>query len=507
MKRPADQKQMSLREQIVAIARVARVSFLGAPGAVIFKLVGSVISALTPIATAYFASLTTTELVAAFGGNKAAGQLAITFVIITVLLGLFRTVWTSIDQYIQASMRYRIEAKVSDQMYEKFLDLEFWRYDDQATIDSYDKAQKFTQFFAWIFDRLASLITQLITVIASVGALIFLNGWLALIIILAIIPSVYLQLKLSRMQIANWDSNVETRLTKGMIESSLLQPKSVTELRLYGIGQHLLHLRAQLRDKDEKSRIDFERKFIPKRLASDALQMATETGALIWVVLEIIARHQPVGQFIYVQQVVSRAIDGASSFVSQLSTISEDVANLFDYEQFMKTKPPRRRDHDQLSAPEQIEIKHVSFHYPTNQQLALSDVSLTIKRHQHIAIVGENGAGKSTLIKLLIGLYEPGIGEIKLDDQSLSDIELNSWHNQIAVLGQDFTRYVFTTARENVLFGDVKKRDAALFDSALTDAEARKFVDKLPNGLDTIMNTWMSDKDAKSGVDLSGGQW
>lgn len=73
MKRPADQKHMSLREQIVAIARVARVSFLGAPGAVIFKLVGSVISALTPIATAYFASLTTTELVAAFGGNKAAG--------------------------------------------------------------------------------------------------------------------------------------------------------------------------------------------------------------------------------------------------------------------------------------------------------------------------------------------------------------------------------------------------------------------------------------------------
>lgn len=500
-------KQMTLKEQTIAIARVARMSFKTAPGAVLFKLAGALVAALVPLVTAYFAALTTSALVDAFSGSEAAKGQVLLYVGVTAFLGLFSSVWRSIDQYIQANMRYQVEAKVSDQMYEQFLSLDFWRYDDKETADLYDKAQKFAQFFAWIFDRLASIISQLITMVAGVVAMFFLNGWLALAVFVAIIPGVYLQFKLSRAQIAHWNSNVDTRRTRNMIEWNLLQPDSVTELRLYGMVRHLLDLRMRLRDKDEKARIDFEKEFMGKRLMADALQALAEVGALVWVTLEIVAHHLPVGQFIYVQQVVSRAMTGATGFIADLSTIDEDVANLLEYQQFMQLDQAKHHTKTVTTVPETIQFDHVSFRYPGSEQDVLSDVSLTIAKRQHVAIVGENGAGKTTLIKLLTGLYPPTNGNVLLGSTPVSDVDSSSWHRHLAVLKQDFTHYMFANARDNVLFGDVSKHSDEQLKTALSDAEATVFVEKLPQKLDTLLSNWMEDDKGNKGVDLSGGQW
>jgi ATP-binding cassette subfamily B protein/ATP-binding cassette subfamily C protein len=506
-KKAPNKKQMTLREQAAAIARVAKLSFKTAPGAVLFKLAGAVIEALLPIAIAYFAALTTTALVQAYNGDSTAQSAVLTYVVITAALGLFNLAWRSVDQYIQASMRYKVEARVSDQMYEQFLSLDFWRYDDKETADLYEKAQKFAQFFAWIFDRLANIISQLVSMIAGIGALYILNGWLALAILVAIVPGVYLQFRLSRAQIAHWNNNIDARRSKNMIEWNLLQPDSVTELRLYGIVRYLLDLRKKLRDKDEKARIEFERQFIGWRLGADTLQTLAEIGSLVWVTLEIIAHHQPVGQFIYVQQVVSRAISGATGFISELSTIDEDVANLFEYQQFMQLERPTTRPKKVTIVPNVIELKGVSFRYPTSENDVLHDISFRIQANEHVAIVGENGAGKSTLIKLITGIYEPTEGDVLLDEQPLREFDSSSWHRQLAVLKQDFTRYLFASARDNIAFGDVTKHDENALDGALTAAEAKTFIEKLPRGLESYLYNWMEDDEGNKGVEISGGQW
>lgn len=58
----------------------------------------------------------------------------------------------------------------------------------------------------------------------------------------------------------------------------------------------------------------------------------------------------------------------------------------------------------------------------------LRNISLSVERGQHIAIVGENGAGKSTLVKIITGLYQPTAGAIMLDDQNLRAFDIASWH-------------------------------------------------------------------------------
>lgn len=236
--------------------------------------------------------------------------------------------------------------------------------------------------------------------------------------------------------------------------------------------------------------------------------MAAETTALIVTALQIIAHAQPIGYFLYVQQVVSRAIGGANSFVGQIARIDEDIANLFDYQEFMAL-PKHAVGHIRLrGTPEEIVVSNISFHYPNAKQDVLTNVSMTIKKHQHVAIVGENGAGKSTLIKILTGLYRPTSGHVLLDNTDLNDIAIEAWHKKLGVLKQDYLEYGFATARDNIYFGDVTAPlDNARLEQAIKRAEAKTFLEKLPKKLDSYVHPWMEDDEGNAGTDLSGGQW
>lgn len=357
----ADNKPLSKSEYLRAMWKVARLSYSLAPGAVFLKLFGAVLTAALPLVTTYFAAQTTTELANAFAGNPASGQKAIMFVIATTVTGLVTMIWSSIDSYIQQLMRYKIETKVSDVMYEKFHRLEYWRYDDKNTVDMYDKAQRFSQFFAFVFDRIASILSLFITVVSAIIALFLVVPFIAAIVFVAVIPGVYLQFRLSRLQMQNWKKNVGTRRSRSFIEWNLLQPNAAGELRLNGLIRYLLDLRQTLRDKDERAQLVFERQFIFKRLGADGLQAFAELGSILWVTLEIIAHRQPLGQFVYVQQIVSRVMSSAGSLVTEIRTIDEDIANLGDYQKFMELEEATGGTHQLLMAPHQIRFDHVSF--------------------------------------------------------------------------------------------------------------------------------------------------
>lgn len=498
----------TIRQLIRALYSVAKTSLRIAPGMSVLQITGSAISAGLPIATTYLAALTTTALAEAYVGDRAAGSRVVWLVAAAALSGVLMAAWGIFERYASELMRFRIKTAMSDVMYERFCAIEFWRYDDKDTIDMYERAKEFAQFFPYIFARLADVVTHTFTFVFTVWALIAINAWLGLAVVLAAVPSVIVQFRLSRLNANHWRENVETRRRASWIEWEMLKPQKMIDLRLYGLVRHLLDMRMALLEKDQKTRIDFERKFLAKRLGAELFQAAVEVGALVWIVYEIVAHRQPIGQFLFVQQTAGRALGSVSSLVSTVNSMDEDLANLFDYQRFMelplakqggKTVPALRRD---------IRFKDVSFRYPGSDTLVLDHINLTIKRGQHVALVGENGAGKTTLLKLLAGLYQPVGGEVAVDGEPLASANIQTWHRQLGVLSQNFTQYDFATAAENVWFGDVSKTPGQeRVDAALREAEAAKFVAKLPKGVDSYVNQWMESDDGVKGVDLSGGQW
>jgi len=503
-----NETKLTTRQFVVAMWRVATTTYKAAPMAIVVQIAGSLITAILPIVTTYFAALTTTALAEAYAGDESAGQRALTYVFVTAGLGVVLTAWGSLSNYVSQIMRYRVEAAMTDRMYEHFLGLDFWRYDDKRTADQYDKAQQFARFFPYVFERLTNIVTFGITTVAGVGALVIVSWWLGAIALAAIVPGLIIQLRLSKASTKHWKENIETRRTQGMIEWQILQPRLMAELRLYGIVRYLLDLRMKMRDKDERARIEFERGYIGKKLGADLIEASAEVTALVWTTLQIIAQAQPIGQFIYVQQIVSRAFGGANSLVNTISSIDEDIANLYEYQAFMELPVARPNAITLTQAPKTISVEDLTFNYPGSERSVLKNVSFSVDAGQHVAIVGENGAGKSTLVKLLTGLYEPTRGSIKLGDADITKVDLASWHKYLSVLQQDFIQYGFATARDNVWFGDTSSSiDVARFERAMKQAEAKEFVDKLPNGPDSYVHQWMEDADGNAGADLSGGQW
>ena len=454
-----------------------------------------------------FAALTTTALTEAYTGSGDSRQLLL-YVIMTVVLGVIMSFWGIVQTYFEQLMRYQLESSINDQMFARLHGLDFWRYDDPVTIDMFDRARRFAGSFSYLFSRLTNVATNIVSLVVGLWIISSVSWWLGLLLVVAIIPSGVVQFRLSRLTSSYWRKNTNVRRRMWWIEYAVSRPENVAELRLYGIIKHLLAERAALRDKDQLQMIKYERRFMAKRFGGEMLQAAAEVAALVWVTLEIIAHRQPIGQFVLVQQMVSRVLGSVDSLISTYNSIDEEVANMVDYQRFMELPLADTKPSLALSMNKSITVRNVKFRYPGSEILVLKGLSLEIKHGQHVAIVGENGAGKTTLVKLLTGLYLPTSGEILIDGQDISEVDAMAWHQQLAVLSQSFIRYDFATAYENVWYGDVSRElDRDRLMDALKQAEADNFVKKLPKGGDSYVDKWMTDDSDDKGVDLSGGQW
>ena len=477
------------------------------PRSIIIQAIGAVLTASLPLATMYFAALTTTALTEAYTGSGDSHQLLL-YVIMTVVLGVMMSFWGIVQTYFEQLMRYQLESSINDQMFARLHSLDFWRYDDPVTIDMFDRARRFAGSFSYLFSRLTNVATNTVSLVVGLWIISSVSWWLGLLLVVAIIPSGVVQFRLSRLTSSYWRKNTKVRRRIWWIEYAISKPENIAEMRLYGLIKHLLTERATLRDKDQLQMIKYERNFMAKRFGGEMLQAAAEVAALVWVTLEIIAHRQPIGQFVLVQQMVSRVLGSVDSLISTYNSIDEEVANMVDYQRFMELPLADTRPNLALSMSKSITVRNVKFRYPGSETLVLNGLSLDIKCGQHVAIVGENGAGKTTLEKLLTGLYQPTSGEILIDGRNLSEVNVADWHRQLAVLSQSFIRYDFATAHENVWYGDVSRElDRDRLMDALKQAEADNFVKKLPKGGDSYVDKWMTDDSDDKGVDLSGGQW
>jgi len=174
----------------------------------------------------------------------------------------------------------------------------------------------------------------------------------------------------------------------------------------------------------------------------------------------------------------------------------EDVRYFLDYESKMPDDPEAPLAHGG-----EIVLENVSFRYDGAEEDVLQDVSLRIRKGEHVALVGANGSGKTTLVKLLLRLYDPTAGVIRLDGRDIREYRLSSYRDNYSCVLQDF-RVFSLSVRENVVLRRSREGDAELVTDALRESGAWSKIETLEEGIESTLTREFDDE----GINLSVGE-
>ena len=278
--------------------------------------------------------------------------------------------------------------------------------------------------------------------------------------------------------------------------SLLMERKSVKEIRLFKLTNFFDNIIRVQRRKIFKIKMILSIKFC---LYEIVLAFVHNFGMAICVVvtcMDIVHNRSGLGNFVLVMGAAQAIVNSMISLFITISDINEVSLYFNDWEEF-KNIPEFSKKKQEKIKDYTITLENVSFRYHGIQNNTLNNINITIEQNQKVAIVGENGSGKSTLLNILLGLYEPSSGIVKIGNNELSEV-IDDFRNITVPLFQKFIRYQFTL-KENLQIGNfgnsIKLSDNDNF-------RMDRLINSLPNGIDTELGQLR-----EGAHELSGGEW
>lgn len=227
--------------------------------------------------------------------------------------------------------------------------------------------------------------------------------------------------------------------------------------------------------------------------------VAVAIAALVWTMLAPEIRGgMTTGQLVAFITAATTMAKPIRQVTSVHAKIQKGVAAAYDVFETIDEVPEK----DPGSyAPERvkgnIEFDDVSFRYRDQLDNVLEGISVDIPPGQSVALVGRSGSGKSTMVSLLPRFYEYTGGDIRIDGRPLKDFSLKALRAQIALVTQSVVLFNDSIAA-NIAYGALRECSREEIREAAAKAHALEFIDRMPEGLDTMIGD--------NGVMLSGGQ-
>jgi ATP-binding cassette, subfamily B, multidrug efflux pump len=290
------------------------------------------------------------------------------------------------------------------------------------------------------------------------------------------------------------------------------------QVRLDGINQVLREqisgvrvVRAFVRDGQERDRFGRAStelfdvslgagKLMALMFPSVMLVLNLSTTAVVWFGGHLIADHSmQIGSltaFItYLAQILTSVMMATFMFmlVPRAEVSSERIMEVIDVEPDLA---PPGQAMSVMPAPGLLELRHVEFRYTGAEQPVLHDINLTARPGQTTAIIGGTGSGKTTLVNLIPRLVDVTAGSVLVGGVDVRQLDPATLSGAIGLVPQK--PYLFSgTVASNLRYGNQAATDADLW-RALDIAQARDFVERMPDGLDSAI--------AQGGTNVSGGQ-
>jgi subfamily B ATP-binding cassette protein MsbA len=343
-------------------------------------------------------------------------------------------------------------------------------------------------------DAIKTVVREGLTVLFLFGYLLWMN-WMLTLVMLAILPLIGLMVSSASRKFRRQSRKIQVAMGDVThVASETIQGYRV--VRSFG-GED--YESARFRAASHANMVKQLRMVKTAATFTPSLQLVTFTamGVLLFLVLllrgdatagDLVAYitaagllPKPIRQLSEVSSTIQKGLAGAESIFAQLDEPPEDDRGTVSRERVTG----------------RLEVSNLSFCYPGSDQRVLDGVSFTVEPGQMVALVGRSGSGKSTLVSLIPRFYHHGEGKILIDGVDVEDYVLRNLRRHIALVTQNVTLFNDTVAN-NIAYGDLAGVPRAAIERAAQAACAREFIERLPQGFDTLVG--------ENGVLLSGGQ-
>jgi ATP-binding cassette subfamily C protein LapB len=236
--------------------------------------------------------------------------------------------------------------------------------------------------------------------------------------------------------------------------------------------------------------------------ATNGAAAITQVVNVVLVIAGVYLIHErllTMGGLIAVTMLGGRAIAPLGQAVGLLMQFQNARLSLSTLDKLMEQPVERPDAAAFIHRPElqgEIEFRNVSFSYPGQGEAALQNISLRIAPGEHVIVIGRTGSGKTTLQKLMLGLYQPSEGVVRIDGIDLRQLDPADLRRNVGFVGQDAMLF-YGTLRENISIGAPYADDSAIV-AAAEVAGLTQFVNRHPKGFDMMIG--------ERGESLSGGQ-
>jgi ATP-binding cassette, subfamily B, bacterial len=497
------------RERVAALKNippVLRMVWEAAPKVIVSSLFCRVTAALLPLAVLAVTKIIIDDVYGFTTHQRSLPKIFWWLVALEFVLACVAAILVRLINFCDIVLADKYSRHISTKIMEHASRLDLTSFEDPLFYDKMERARVQGTDRIVMIQSTGLLIQQIVTTVSLAASIVFFSPWILLALIVCVVPAF-----LGETHFAFMGYSLNFRQTPAKREMEYLRilggsKETAKELKLFGLSSFLVGRYSKLSNELHEQNVGLAK----RRLWVGALLTLLGTlgyyGSYAFVIYQTVFGALTIGTLTFLTGAIAGASTNIQAVFSTFSTIADQALFITDLLEFFGLQPKVFSKPGALPPPRPIrkgfEFQDISFAYPGQTRLVLSNVSFRLEPSERLALVGENGQGKTTIVKLLTRLYDPTGGRILLDGVDLREYELDDLWKEIGVIFQDFMRYDLTAA-ENIAIGRIQDQENVFrVRAAAQKSLAEGVIRKLPKGYQQILG-----RRFEGGVDLSGGEW
>jgi ATP-binding cassette subfamily B protein len=442
------------------------------------------------------------------GENKNFSQISIFILISLVIFCIVEMFLSWYMSYFRPLSDQKLYYELNNELFIKAAEIDLACYENPDFYDIYTKAtSEVTNRATSVLDSISETISSTISAIYVLYTMFTIDKYVVLFIIFPVIGNFVFRKAAERINLKHYNDDIPNERCQNYINRVFFLKDYAKDLRLSNIFSVLKKTYFNGYDglMFNIKKYSFKEGIL-NFIQSEFLYPIVFEGTWLYAAYRaMVSKSMLIGDFVILTSAIVSSTWMIINFTSATINIFKNALYIQNLKTFLNYKSKIVDKKDALDMPDKfqsLELVNLYFTYDGQKIPVIKNINLNITNQQKIALVGHNGSGKTTLVKLILRLYEPTDGEIKLNGINIKEYKIKEYRKFFANIFQDF-QLLSMSILENTVMDDIvgnEMREKAI--QALEKSGIYEKVMSLKNKGDTILTREFDDE----GTLLSGGE-